>query len=123
VSAELVLHGVAGRKYSRRATQFNDRLNVTGLFDAAVSAPQNPVSRKQRPTVAETRRTVAKSAPVILFCRFLAPIRLSGEPSPPYLSVILVYIKKNSSRAIIIKITHIIDPTIKRDISAKGLAP
>jgi hypothetical protein len=36
---------------------------------------------------------------------------------------ILVYIKKNSSRAIIIKITHIIDPTIKRDISAKGLAP
>jgi hypothetical protein len=35
--------------------------------------------------------------------------RLSGEPTPPYLLVILVYIKKNSSRAIIIKITHIID--------------
>jgi hypothetical protein len=33
----------------------DDRLSVTGLFDAAVSAPQNPVSRKQRPTVAETR--------------------------------------------------------------------
>jgi hypothetical protein len=30
-------------------------LNVTGLFDAAVSAAQNPVSRKQRPTVVETR--------------------------------------------------------------------
>jgi hypothetical protein len=42
---------------------------------------------------------------------------------PPYLLDILVYIKKNSSKAIIIKITHIIDPTIKRDISAKGLAP
>jgi hypothetical protein len=28
---------------------------VTSLFDAAVSAPHNPVSRKQRPTVAETR--------------------------------------------------------------------
>jgi hypothetical protein len=33
----------------------DDRLNVTDLFDAAVSASQNPVSRKQRPTVAETR--------------------------------------------------------------------
>jgi hypothetical protein len=43
--------------------------------------------------------------------------------SPRYLSDILVYIKKNRNRAIIIKITHIIDPTIKRDISAKGLAP
>jgi hypothetical protein len=31
----------------------DDQLNVTGLFDAAVSAPQNPVSRKQRPTVTE----------------------------------------------------------------------
>ena len=31
-----------------------------------------------------------------------------------------MYIKKNSSSAIKIKITHIIDPTIKRDISAKG---
>ena len=30
--------------------------NVTGLFDAAVSALQNPVSRKQRPTVAESDR-------------------------------------------------------------------
>ena len=34
-----------------------------------------------------------------------------------------MYIKKISSRAIIIKITHTIDPTIKRDISAKGLVP
>jgi hypothetical protein len=33
----------------------DDRLNVTDLFDAAVSAAQNPVSRKQRPTVVETR--------------------------------------------------------------------
>jgi hypothetical protein len=32
----------------------DDQLNVTGLFVAAVSAPQNPVSRKQRPIVAET---------------------------------------------------------------------
>ena len=31
---------------------------MTGLFDAAVSAPRNPVSRKQRPTVAETRHPV-----------------------------------------------------------------
>jgi hypothetical protein len=33
----------------------DDRLNVTGVFDGAVSAWQNPVSRKQRPRVAETR--------------------------------------------------------------------
>jgi hypothetical protein len=41
----------------------------------------------------------------------------------PYLLDILMYIKKISSRAITIKITHTIDPTIKREISAKGLAP
>jgi hypothetical protein len=35
-----------------------DRLNVTGLFDAAVSAQQNPVSRKRRPTSVETRSNV-----------------------------------------------------------------
>jgi hypothetical protein len=28
-------------------------LSVIGLFDAAISAPQNPVSRKRRPTMAE----------------------------------------------------------------------
>ena len=33
----------------------DERLNVTAFFDAAVPAPQNPVSRKQRPTVAKTR--------------------------------------------------------------------
>jgi hypothetical protein len=42
---------------------------------------------------------------------------------PPYLLDILVYMKKISSRATMIKITHIIDPTIKREISAKGFAP
>jgi hypothetical protein len=42
------------------------RLNVTGLFfDAAVSAPQNPVSRKQRPIVAETRSHGARRAGVL----------------------------------------------------------
>jgi hypothetical protein len=45
------------------------------------------------------------------------------DVGPPYLLDILMYIKKISSRAIIIKITHTTDPTIKRDISAKGLAP
>jgi len=43
------------------------------------------------------------------------------DVGPPYLLDILMYIKKISSRAIIIKITHTTDPTIKRDISAKGL--
>jgi hypothetical protein len=47
--------------------------------------------------------------------------RLSARPA--YLLDILMYIKNTSSRAIIIKITHTIDPTIKRDISAKGLSP
>jgi hypothetical protein len=55
------------------------------------------------------------------------PPHLAGQSGadvgPPYLLDILVYIKKISSRAIIIKITHTTDPTIKRDISAKGLAP
>jgi hypothetical protein len=46
-----------------------------------------------------------------------------ADVGPPYLLDILMYIKKISSRAIIIKITHTTDPTIKRDISAKGLAP
>jgi hypothetical protein len=35
-------------------------LNVTGRFNAVVSAPQNPVSRKQRPTVVETRSNRAE---------------------------------------------------------------
>jgi hypothetical protein len=42
-----------------RDSSADDRLNVTGLFDAAVSAAQDPVSRKQRPTVVETRSNEA----------------------------------------------------------------
>jgi uncharacterized protein (DUF1330 family) len=37
-----------------------DRLNVTGVFDAAVSVPQNSVSRKPRLTVAQI---IAKAVP------------------------------------------------------------
>jgi hypothetical protein len=40
-----------------------------------------------------------------------------------YLLDILRSIKKASSRAIIIKTTHTIDPIIRRGISAKGLVP
>ena len=38
----------------RRLVSADDRLNVTGLFYAVVSVPQNPVSWKQKPTLAET---------------------------------------------------------------------
>jgi electron transfer flavoprotein alpha/beta subunit len=41
---------------------------VTGLFDAAVSAPQNTVSRKQRPTVTEklVRMALEEAARIIM---------------------------------------------------------
>ena len=67
-------------------------------------------------TATDFRRLKSPDAPEL-------KIRWGAEVDPPYLLDILVYIKRTSSRAIIIKITHTIDPTIKRDISAKGLVP